>query len=247
MSVHDPERRALSRAAVVLLAVSVVRWAVASRSVEPAVPAGAGEVLAGHIAATDSAADEEERRSRPLEEKERLDPNVAPEVELDRLPGVGPATAAAIVAARDTAAFTRPEDLLSVRGIGPATLERIRPWVRMEPGARRLGARRREARRPAAVRAPPTRAPSASAATDGAAPTSAPGRSGPDGPVDVNRADAEALQELPGIGPALAGRIIDARAQGPFRSVDDLVRVRGIGPATLERLRGRVRVGGRHP
>lgn len=242
MSVHDPERRALSRAAVLLLAVSVVRWAVASRSVEPAVPAGEGEVLAGHIAATDSAADEEERRSRPLEEGERLDPNVAPEVELDRLPGVGPATAAAIVAARDTAAFTRPEDLLSVRGIGPATLERIRPHVRMEPGARRMAVRR-----PAAVRAAPTRATSPSAATDGAAPTSAPGRLGPDGLVDVNRADAEALQELPGIGPALAGRIIDARAQGPFRSVDDLVRVRGIGPATVERLRGRVRVGGRHP
>lgn len=236
MSVHDPERRALSRAAVVLLAVSVVRWAAASRSVEPVLPAGDGEVLAGHIAATDSAADEGERRSRPLEEGERLDPNVASEVELDRLPGVGPATAAAIVAARDSAAFGRPEDLLSVRGIGPATLERIRPWVRMEPGARRATVRR-PARTPL-----PSRSASASAtsgSTTGTEPST--------GVIDVNRADAESLQRLPGIGPALAGRIIDARAEGLFRSVDDLVRVRGIGPATVERLRGRVRVGGRHP
>lgn len=227
MSVHDPERRALTRAAVLLLAVSVVRWAVSSRSVEPVVPAGEGAVLAGHIAATDSAADEEARRSRPLEEGERLDPNVASEVELDRLPGVGPATAAAIAAARDTAAFRRPEDLLRVRGIGPATLERLRPHVRMEPGARRLGARR-----PAPVRA---------------APAVARGGARSEGLVDVNRADAAALQALPGIGPALAGRIIDSRAQAPFASVDDLARVPGIGPATVERLRGRVRAGGRWP
>lgn len=227
MSVHDPERRALTRAAVLLLAVSLVRWAAAARSVEPVVPAGQGEALAGHIAATDSAADEEARRSRPLEEGERLDPNVAPEVELDRLPGVGPATAAAIAAARDTAAFRRPEDLLRVRGIGPATLERIRPWVRMEPGARRLAARR-----PARV---------------GAAPTSVSGGSVPDVLVDVNRADAAALQELPGIGPVLADRIIEARAQAPFGSVDELARVPGIGPATVERLRGRARAGGRRP
>jgi competence protein ComEA len=43
---------------------------------------------------------------------------------------------------------------------------------------------------------------------------------------------------LPRIGPALADRILAHRAQfGPFLSVDDLLMIRGIGPATLERLR----------
>lgn len=61
--------------------------------------------------------------------------------------------------------------------------------------------------------------------------------------VDVNTADATALETLPGIGPALAGRIIDWRTEnGPFPSVDALTDVPGIGPATLERLRDLVTV-----
>ncbi len=55
--------------------------------------------------------------------------------------------------------------------------------------------------------------------------------------VDPNTATAEALDALPGIGPALARRIVEARARGVrFRTVDDLARVRGIGPRTVDRL-----------
>lgn len=53
--------------------------------------------------------------------------------------------------------------------------------------------------------------------------------------VNINTADAEALQQLTGIGPALAERIIAHRdVYGGFRSVDDLQRVSGIGPRTVE-------------
>lgn len=49
---------------------------------------------------------------------------------------------------------------------------------------------------------------------------------------------------LPGVGPALADRIIaDREANGAFATVGDLDRVKGIGPRMLERLRGLVRVG----
>jgi competence protein ComEA len=61
--------------------------------------------------------------------------------------------------------------------------------------------------------------------------------------VDVNRADAAALQTLPGIGPAKAQAILAARARlGRFRRVEDLLEVPGIGPATLGRLRRLVRI-----
>jgi competence protein ComEA len=56
--------------------------------------------------------------------------------------------------------------------------------------------------------------------------------------VDINTASASELEELPGVGPAIAGRIVQHREiNGPFSSVDDLLEVSGIGPATLERIR----------
>jgi competence protein ComEA len=58
------------------------------------------------------------------------------------------------------------------------------------------------------------------------------------GPVDLNRASADELDVLPGIGPATAAAIVDERNRnGPFASVDDLERVPGIGPAKLAAVR----------
>ncbi len=63
------------------------------------------------------------------------------------------------------------------------------------------------------------------------------------GPVDINTADLDQLQTLRGIGPALAQRIIDFREEnGPFRSVEDLLQVKGIGEATLEKFRDDIAV-----
>ncbi len=63
-------------------------------------------------------------------------------------------------------------------------------------------------------------------------------------PIDINGADENTLTALPGIGPRLAARITaDRSANGPFRSVDDLSRVKGIGPATVNRLRPMITIG----
>ena len=63
------------------------------------------------------------------------------------------------------------------------------------------------------------------------------------GPVNLNTADAEALDALPGIGPATASAILEHRAKaGPFPSVDALLDVPGIGDAKLEALRDLVTV-----
>jgi competence protein ComEA len=59
------------------------------------------------------------------------------------------------------------------------------------------------------------------------------------GMVFINRATTEELETLPGVGPALAGRIITYRDEnGPFTSLDDLDNVSGIGPSLLAEMEG---------
>lgn len=75
------------------------------------------------------------------------------------------------------------------------------------------------------------------AAGEASSAANAPGISS-DGRVDLNTADASALDTLPRIGPAIAQRIIEHRtAHGPFASADDLLAVSGIGAKTVEALR----------
>lgn len=80
----------------------------------------------------------------------------------------------------------------------------------------------------------PRRAPPASAASGGSSEDPA----ATTGPVHLNTATAEQLDELPGVGPVTAAKIVEYREQhGAFSSVDDLDAIPGIGPARLEQLR----------
>lgn len=55
--------------------------------------------------------------------------------------------------------------------------------------------------------------------------------------VNINTANKALLERLPGVGPAMAERILEARSRQKFSSVDDLDRVKGIGPKKLEKMR----------
>jgi competence protein ComEA len=62
--------------------------------------------------------------------------------------------------------------------------------------------------------------------------------------VDINTANQTELDRLPGIGPKLAKEIVEYRKKnGPFKSVDELTKVKGIGPKSLEKLRKEVVAG----
>lgn len=61
--------------------------------------------------------------------------------------------------------------------------------------------------------------------------------------LDINTASAEQLQLLPGIGPSRAAAIVEDRvSKGPFRTVEDLARVSGIGPVIVDGVRPYVRI-----
>ncbi len=100
----------------------------------------------------------------------------------------------------------------------------------------------------ASAEAPVAIAPPVVPATDAAPPPPIPmqqhaARASPDDPVYLNDATVEDLRRLPGIGDKRALAILELRAKlGRFKQVDDLLRVKGIGRATLKKLRPLVRL-----
>jgi|GEM_PF-852992 len=235
------ERRTVTVTAAVLLLASLIRFGWEARPLPPVLPPEG--IPAELVEETRRQLDMEERRRTPLAAGERVDPNRAPEVELSRLPGIGPTTAERIIQSRvDEGPFRRPGDLLRVTGIGPATIERIGHLLDLDAPPAGVGAPAPSGQVAGASSVPgASLAPSASpapAGVPGALPV-------PGSRVDVNRAGKEELVTLPGIGPALADRILDhRRREGPFRTSEDLLQVPGIGPATLDRLRPLIRAEG---
>ena len=157
------------------------------------------------------------------------DLNSADQAELAQVPGVGPKMAEAIGVHRQVhGPFKSVEELKNVRGVGPITFEKVRPHFRAGslPAA------------PAGITStsfsspgfdPPTATKPASASVKKIQPG--------EPPINVNTATLEELQRLPSVGPVTAQAIVASRAIAPFQTVNELDKVKGIGPKTLEKLR----------
>ena len=126
----------------------------------------------------------------------------------------------------------RADDALAAAGgASPdADLERVNLAKRVSDGEHIRVPRRGD---PAALDAPPSQLPPTYAQPGGGEPSPPPA-----GKIDVNSADADTLETLPGIGPSRARAIIEYRqANGLFADVDALTEVRGIGDGILESIR----------
>lgn len=227
MRLTEGETRALL-ASTLLVTLAAVGRSMLQPAPAPVSTVGiqsAGDVDSA-LAVAESLYTERARRSVPLGAEERVDVNEADERELDRLPGVGPALARAIVEDRErNGPFNSLGDLERVAGLGSSKVARLEPHVALPAGATAGGARGARGARNARD-------------ASGTAVTVATKR------LDLNRASATELQALPGIGPARAEAIVRWREEhGRFRRVEDLLQVPGVGSATLERLRPLIQAG----
>ncbi len=187
-------------------------------------------------------------RTRPTEHvtPALVDLNSADRSQLAQVPNIGPKLAERIEAHRSAkGGFRSVEELERVEGIGPKIVEKVRPFVTVagepvppltapssspDPQIRHRNAAAMPSRSLAPSSPPVSRSRGSAKLQPG------------DPPVNVNTATAEELQQIPSVGPVTAANILAARAERPFRSIDDLDRVRGIGPKTLEKIRPFVKV-----
>jgi competence protein ComEA len=172
------------------------------------------------------------RPTEPVPAADLIDLNSAEPNELAQVPGVGPKVAEAIADHRRLhGPFKSVDELRTVRGVGPITFEKIRNQFRVGivPDAAPT------------IDIPPSPQPVTPRPPAPATPRPAAGGSKKiqpgDPPIDLNAATADELQRLPGVGATTARAIVAARAAAPFSSVNDLNKVKGIGPKTLEKLR----------
>lgn len=227
---HLPMSPAERRALVILLILGLTGQAVRWWLLRPGEAPGQVELLAALPPKSPAAhRDSMAALARPLAPGERIDADQASAAELARLPRVGPALAKAIVAHREAhGPFGGLAGLDRVPGIGPGLLAAIGPHLSFTLAGHAAGP-------PAAQIA----APPAVLGCSGAPPP--PGC--PASPLNLNLASEAALDALPGIGPTRAASIVQYRASlGPFRSVDDLGKVPGMGPAAVARIRDLVTV-----
>ncbi len=160
-----------------------------------------------------------------------LNLNRATKAELRLIPGLGDVLAQRVIDHRQrNGTFRSVDDLRQVAGIGPKTLERIRPHLFVANEEVQVAFEDDEMPPPDDRRSTPRAAGPSKKVLE------------LKGAINVNRASQAELQKLPGIGPKLSQRILDERGKASFKSVEDLRRVPGIGPKTLEKLRPHVTI-----
>lgn len=171
---------------------------------------------------------------------------------LETLPGIGPATAQRIIDGRPYKTLT---DLGKVKGLSKAKLDAIKDDLVFGSAAAPANgtATKEKAAKPTAASeskavqqtTPATAQPSAPKKVQAAPLTSSGRASGltPGEKININKATAEELDGLPGIGPAKAKAIIDYRTQnGDFKTIEDIQKVRGIKAGAFSKIMDHIKV-----
>ena len=159
----------------------------------------------------------------------KIDLRSASPEELTLLPGVGAKRAQEIVAYRTATPFANPREVMNIKGIGEKTFAKMLPMLipfgDMDSTAVALASAKAEPSSKQTEKKPSPKTKKEDIST----------------PVNLNTATLEELCTLSGIGEVKARAIISWREEnGGFTSVEDLVKVKGIGPKTLAKNRHRL-------
>ncbi len=152
-----------------------------------------------------------------------IDLNTASVEQLQTLPGIGPSKARAIVEYREKQPFSKPEDIMNVSGIGPKTFEKIKDRITVST----VNTVNMANNSPSTIQST-TQNNQSQNGNKNISPEK----------ININTANLEELQKLPGIGPSKAQAIIDYREKvGEFKSIEEIKNVKGIGEKTYEKLK----------
>ena len=159
-----------------------------------------------------------------------IDINTADQKAIESLPGVGPATAKAIIQGRP---YKSVDDLANVKGLGKSKLEKIKALVTIggQPAAQAPAAAGAAASKAATTTQAAQKSPAEAKKAAKAA--------GPAGPININTASKEQLDALPGIGKTKAQAIIDGR---PYQKPEDIMKVKGIKQKTYDKIKDLITV-----
>lgn len=184
------------------------------------------------LAETDTIPSEQSVESGVAATTQIIDINTADAQTLQKLPGIGPSYAARIVTyRRQNGGFASKDDLLEIKGIGKARLEKINPLIKIGED----------------------KADVTSMALDSLPMPDEIAKSSPQEKeesesrlvINVNTADRQTLQKLPGIGPAYAEHIVKYRQKhGSFTDKDQLLKIKGIGKKRLAKIKPFIKLTG---
>ena len=163
-----------------------------------------------------------------------IDIRVATAAELEVLPGIGAKRAADIIAYREQHPFVNVNEIMNIRGIGIKTYEKMKPMLLIFGNDAPLDKKASTPARSSAKKDSLSTSKGTSKSSSKKDTTAI---------VNINTASVAELCNLSGIGEVKAKAIVDYRQQnGKFTSIDDIAKVKGIGPKTIEKNRDRIRL-----